>query len=85
MTHASVPDDRRLELGITDNLIRLSVGLESAEDLVEDLDQALKASQQVWAPPLPFITSLNQQIFIIIWGSNLPLANPLGRFPFLCL
>lgn len=44
MTHASVPADVRKQLGITGNLIRLSVGLESVEDLIQDLDQALKAS-----------------------------------------
>jgi len=44
MTHASVPPDRRTMLGITDGLIRLSVGVEDAEDLMEDLDQALKAA-----------------------------------------
>lgn len=44
MTHASVPEDQRKVLGISDSLIRLSVGLEDAEDLVEDLKQALKAS-----------------------------------------
>ena len=41
MTHASIPPDRRKELGITDGLIRVSVGLEDAEDLIEDLEQAL--------------------------------------------
>lgn len=41
MTHASIPKDRREELGVTDGLIRVSVGLEDAEDLVEDLKQAL--------------------------------------------
>ena len=41
MTHASVPDDQRKELGITDGLIRISVGLEDANDLIKDLDQAL--------------------------------------------
>ncbi|WP_436374652.1 bifunctional cystathionine gamma-lyase/homocysteine desulfhydrase [Cytobacillus sp. BC1816] len=41
MTHASIPRDRRLELGITDGLIRISVGLEDAEDLIEDLQSAL--------------------------------------------
>lgn len=41
MTHASVPAEERIKLGITDNLIRLSVGLESVIDLLEDLDQAL--------------------------------------------
>lgn len=42
MTHASIPAQRRAELGITDGLIRISVGLEDVEDLVEDLEQALK-------------------------------------------
>ncbi len=42
MTHASIPAERRAELGITDGLIRISVGLEDAEDLIEDLAQALK-------------------------------------------
>jgi len=45
MTHASVPPEQRAQLGITDNLIRLSVGLETPEDLLADLEQALKASQ----------------------------------------
>ncbi|GAA0480311.1 bifunctional cystathionine gamma-lyase/homocysteine desulfhydrase [Salinibacillus aidingensis] len=42
MTHASIPKDRREELGITDGLIRISVGLEDAEDLIEDLNRALQ-------------------------------------------
>ncbi|PEJ22608.1 cystathionine gamma-synthase [Bacillus toyonensis] len=41
MTHASIPADRRKELGITDTLIRISVGIEDGEDLIEDLAQAL--------------------------------------------
>lgn len=41
MTHESVPADRRAELGITDGLVRLSAGLESPEDLLPELDQAL--------------------------------------------
>ncbi|KAM6168312.1 cystathionine gamma-lyase [Erethizon dorsatum] len=44
MTHASLPKNDREILGISDTLIRLSVGLEDEEDLVEDLDQALKAA-----------------------------------------
>ncbi|KAL0850998.1 hypothetical protein ABMA28_006891 [Loxostege sticticalis] len=44
MTHASVPEQQRAELGITDSLIRLSVGLEDTEDLIEDLSQAFNAS-----------------------------------------
>lgn len=41
MTHASVPADQREKLGISDNLIRLSVGIENVDDLIEDLDRAL--------------------------------------------
>lgn len=41
MTHASVPAEQRAALGITDNLIRISVGLEDADDLIMDLKQAL--------------------------------------------
>lgn len=41
MTHASLPAEVRKDLGIEDTLIRLSVGIENAEDLIEDLDQAL--------------------------------------------
>ncbi|HTH63711.1 MAG TPA: cystathionine gamma-synthase [Gemmatimonadales bacterium] len=43
MTHASVPPELRRKMGLTDSLIRLSVGIEDVEDLVEDLDQALAA------------------------------------------
>jgi cystathionine beta-lyase/cystathionine gamma-synthase len=41
MTHGSVPPDRRQAIGITDDLVRISVGIEDVEDLVEDLSQAL--------------------------------------------
>lgn len=41
MTHASIPEDKRKEIGITDDLVRLSVGIEDIEDLIEDLKQAL--------------------------------------------
>jgi cystathionine beta-lyase/cystathionine gamma-synthase len=41
MTHASLPAERRAEVGIDDGLIRLSVGIEDADDLVADLEQAL--------------------------------------------
>ena len=41
MTHASVPDDRRAALGISDGLVRISAGIEDIEDLKEDLAQAL--------------------------------------------
>ncbi|KAH9366102.1 hypothetical protein HPB48_006491 [Haemaphysalis longicornis] len=41
MTHAALPEEQRRLLGITDNLIRLSVGLENSDDLIRDIDQAL--------------------------------------------
>jgi cystathionine beta-lyase/cystathionine gamma-synthase len=41
MTHASVPPDVRQQIGITDGLVRISVGIEDAEDLIADLDHAL--------------------------------------------
>ena len=43
MTHASVPADQRAALGINDSLIRISCGIEDAEDLIADLEQALDA------------------------------------------
>ena len=41
MTHASVPEDMRRQLGIGPNLIRLSCGIENAADLIDDIRQAL--------------------------------------------
>jgi cystathionine beta-lyase/cystathionine gamma-synthase len=41
MTHASVPAERRQQIGITDDLVRVSVGIEDIEDLKEDLTHAL--------------------------------------------
>ncbi len=43
MTHLSVPEERKQALGITDNLVRVSIGVEDPDDLVADFDQALKA------------------------------------------
>ena len=40
MTHASIPADIRAKEGITDGLVRISVGIEDTEDLVDDLKQA---------------------------------------------
>jgi cystathionine beta-lyase len=42
MTHKSVPREKRLESGINDSLIRLSCGIEGAEDLIDDLKQAFE-------------------------------------------
>jgi cystathionine beta-lyase/cystathionine gamma-synthase len=42
MTHAGIPDELKKKTGITDNLIRLSIGIEYIDDLIRDLDEALK-------------------------------------------
>ena len=44
MTHASVPPEMRRALGLTDSLVRLSVGIEDVDDLIADLEQALAAA-----------------------------------------
>ena len=44
MTHASVPKDQREKLGISDGLIRLSVGIEDVDDLIADLGSALEVA-----------------------------------------
>lgn len=46
MTHASIPKEVREKTGVTDGLIRLSVGIEDVADLIDDLDQALNQAQQ---------------------------------------
>ena len=45
MTHASIPKEIREKVGITDNLIRLSIGIEHIDDLLADLDQAIRAAE----------------------------------------
>lgn len=47
MSHASVEEDKRQKLLITDNLIRLSVGIEDVKDLIEDLRQALESIYEI--------------------------------------
>jgi cystathionine beta-lyase len=42
MTHASIPREARLKVGLTDSLIRLSIGVEDVTDLIADLDAALE-------------------------------------------
>lgn len=43
MTHASIPPEQRARIGITDGLVRISVGIEDADDIIADIDQALNA------------------------------------------
>ena len=42
MTHASIPREERIKNGLTDSLIRLSVGIEDVDDLMDDLNQAIR-------------------------------------------
>ena len=51
MTHASIPQDIRRKVGIADNLVRLSVGLENKDDIVKDLDNAIRESQRRMLTP----------------------------------
>jgi len=45
MTHRALPEEERERLGIGEGLVRLSVGVEDAEDIIEDLEKALDASR----------------------------------------
>ena len=45
MTHASIPEDIRKAVGISERLIRLSPGIESVDDIIADLDNAMKRSR----------------------------------------
>jgi cystathionine beta-lyase/cystathionine gamma-synthase len=47
-SHSWLPEEERLKVDITDNLIRLSVGLESFKCLIADLDQALRQAVPIW-------------------------------------
>lgn len=46
MTHASIPKEIREQAGLTDNLIRFSVGIEDVDDLISDIESALEASKR---------------------------------------
>ena len=46
MTHSSYPREERLKAGITDGQVRLSIGIEDVEDIIADLDQALKVVEE---------------------------------------
>ena len=43
MTHASISDEQRAKLGISDGLLRLSIGIEHVDDLIQDIDNALES------------------------------------------
>jgi cystathionine gamma-lyase/homocysteine desulfhydrase len=44
MTHAAIPAEERQRIGVTDGLVRISVGIEDVEDILEDLAQAIHAA-----------------------------------------
>ncbi|HNX64321.1 MAG TPA: PLP-dependent transferase, partial [Oscillospiraceae bacterium] len=46
MTHASIPQEIREKVGITENLIRISIGIESEKDIIDDLENALRFSRE---------------------------------------
>ncbi|MOA64879.1 Cystathionine gamma-lyase [compost metagenome] len=57
MTHSDIPLDVQLRFGITQNLVRVSVGVENAADLIRDLDQALMSSQPADTEAVPATVS----------------------------
>jgi cystathionine beta-lyase len=57
MTHKSIPQEKRYAAGVTDSLIRISVGLEDADDLIADLKQAFAAAKQAPKPPKGALTA----------------------------
>jgi|UPI00052960D5 cystathionine beta-lyase len=47
MTHFEIPRDKRLAVGITDELVRLSIGIEDVQDLLSDLEQAFEKARNI--------------------------------------
>jgi cystathionine gamma-lyase len=67
MSHRNVPADHRAILGITDNFLRFSVGLEDANDLINDLNQAL-----LKAVSFLFLCIMNLNFFLIFNLKKVP-------------
>lgn len=84
MTHASVPEKERVVLGISDTLIRLSVGLEDEADIIEDLDQALGAAvspeSEHWMAPDCSSQAVRLSCNIAINYKILPCFGKIGLF-----
>uniref|UniRef100_A0A8C2BPM9 Cystathionine gamma-lyase n=1 Tax=Cyprinus carpio TaxID=7962 RepID=A0A8C2BPM9_CYPCA len=70
MTHASVSEDERRELGISDTLVRLSVGLEDEEDIIADLDQALAAAVSISENILSENTHIHSVKFLHLYSKE---------------
>ena len=62
MTHKSIPAGRRREAGVSDSLVRLSVGLEEVTDLLKDLEQALAATGQLTTAVNPGYVAVSQSV-----------------------
>ena len=77
MPHASVDADAREALGITDGLVRMSVGIKVSDDLLGDLDQALSTIQTV--PPPVYSMAARSWLTFLIRGSHCPGVH--GRGP----
>lgn len=73
MTHASVPEKERSVLGISDTLIRLSVGLEDEADIIEDLGQALDAAVSNIHNTLLYLCAKHCHLGLWSWNSALTL------------
>lgn len=75
LSHASFPVGDRARLGITDNLVRLSVGLEDVDDIIADLDQALRSTVSVffvafgmkWQYMAHSTTSRGERMNLLLW------------------
>ena len=59
LTHQVVADDVKDDLGITDGLLRVSVGLENPDDLWSDLEQALRSAEENTLPPMLRVVGLS--------------------------
>ena len=72
MTHASIPPDEREKMGISDGLVRFSMGIEDSEDLIADLDDVLEHSlYKDWRIKNEFLKLLTKIVEGIEWNSDL--------------
>ena len=62
MTHKSIPQEKRYAAGVTDSLIRISVGLEDADDLIADLKQAFAIAKKAPKPPKGALTAILNEL-----------------------
>ncbi|KAG9128429.1 hypothetical protein FRC07_012537 [Ceratobasidium sp. 392] len=81
MTHQSVPEVQRMALGITPNLVRLSVGIEDADDLIADIEQALLYAVPLIMPTSTSVRNLERSSNAVEYHSEaIPwLVEPLKR------